>query len=66
MSLKYRVTFPSNHNDYIETFTSFPEAVKAAKQGYGDVEVVLHVVLDNVVQDISTDLQQLLKEHSCH
>lgn len=66
MSIKYRVTFPSNHNDYVETFTSFPEAVKAAKQGYGDVEVVLRVVLNNIVQDISADLQQLQKDHLCH
>lgn len=66
MSIKYRVTFPSNHNDYTEIFTSFAAAVKAAKQGYGDVEVTLDLVRDNVIQDISADLQQLLKDHSCH
>lgn len=66
MSIKYLVTFPSNHNDYTETFSSFAAATEAAKRGYGDVKAVLTLVYNNTIQDISADLQQLLKDHSCH
>lgn len=59
MSVKYRVSIPSNHNDIVETYDSFEAAKQAAKNGYGDVEVVLYLVLDNQQLDISEELQTL-------
>lgn len=59
MSVKYRVYTPSNYNDLVEEFDSFEEAKRVAKQGYGDVEVVLYLVQDNRQLDISKELQTL-------
>ena len=59
MSIKYRVCTPSNYNDIVEEFDSFEEAKRAAKQGYGDVEVILYLVQDNRQLDISKELQTL-------
>ena len=59
MSVKYRVCTPSNHNDIVEEFDSFEEAKRVAKQGYGDVKVILHLVQDNRQLDISKELQTL-------
>lgn len=59
MSIKYRVCTPSNYNDIVEEFDSFEEAKRVAKQGYGDVEVILYLVQDNRQLDISEDLQAL-------
>jgi len=57
MSIKYRVCTPSNYNDIVEEFDSFEEAKRVAKQGYGDVEVILYLVQDNRQLDISKELQ---------
>lgn len=59
MSVKYRVCTPSNYNDIVEEFDSFEEAKRVAKQGYGDVEVILYLVQDNRQLDISKELQTL-------
>lgn len=59
MSVKYRVCTPSNYNDIVEEFDSFEEAKRVAKQGYGDVEVVLYLVQNNQQLDISKELQTL-------
>ena len=59
MSIKYQVSIPSNHNDTIETYDSFEAAKQAAKNGYGDVEVVLCLVQNNQQLDISEELQTL-------
>ena len=59
MSVKYRVCTPSNYNDIVEEFDSFEEAKRVAKQGYGDVEVILYLVRDNRQLDISKELQIL-------
>lgn len=59
MSIKYRVCTPSNYNDIVEEFDSFEEAKRVAKQGYGDVEVILYLVQDNQQLDISKELQTL-------
>ena len=59
MSVKYRVCTPSNYNDIVEEFDSFEEAKRVAKQGYGDVEVILYLVQNNQQLDISKELQTL-------